>query len=383
MIETADKALLPTGLRDILPPDAEVEAQTVHRLLASFAAHGFERVKPPLIEFEESLLDGAGAATAKDTFRVMDPVSQRMMGVRADMTIQVARIATTRLAHVPRPLRLCYAGQVLRVKGSQLRPERQFTQAGIELIGADSLAADAEVVALTAGALDALGINAVSVDLNLPRLVPAIADAIGLSEDARAQLGAALDQKDAVAVRALGGSAANLFAELIACVGDADTVLARLAKLGLPEEARRQSDRLAEVVRLIRERAPSITLTADAVESRGFEYHTGISFSVFAAGARGELGRGGRYRAGSGREPAVGATIFVDTVVDLLPAQAAPKRLYVPRGLINDAARWRAKGWVTVAGLDEGKDAAAEARRLSCTHFLTEGGPAAVDQQQG
>ena len=94
---------------------------------------------------------------APHTFRLMDPVSQRMMAVRADMTLQVARIATTRLDNAPRPLRLSYAGQVLRVRGSQLRPERQFGQAGIELIGVDNAAADAEVIALCRRSADGSG----------------------------------------------------------------------------------------------------------------------------------------------------------------------------------------------------------------------------------
>src|SRR5689334_12708522 len=128
-------ALLPAGLRDLLPSEAETEAAAVDALMEVFAAHRYERVKPPLLEFEDSLLAGSGAAVAEQTFRLMDPVSQRMMGLRADTTPQVARIAATRLGLEVRPLRLCYAGQVLRVRGSQLAPERQMAQAGIELIG--------------------------------------------------------------------------------------------------------------------------------------------------------------------------------------------------------------------------------------------------------
>ena len=128
-------ALLPAGLSDLLPPDAENEAASVAALMEVFASHGYERVKPPLLEFEDGLFAGAGAATADQTFRLMDPESQRMMGLRADTTPQVARIASTRLAAAPRPLRLSYAGQCLRVRGNQLAPERQIGQAGIELIG--------------------------------------------------------------------------------------------------------------------------------------------------------------------------------------------------------------------------------------------------------
>ena len=147
------RALLPAGLRDLLPPDAETEAASVEALMEVFAAHGYQRVKPPLLEFEDSLLAGSGAAVAEQTFRLMDPESQRMMGLRADTTPQVARIATTRLAHAPRPLRLSYAGQCLRVRGTQLAPDRQIAQAGIELIGCDNPAADAEIVLVGAEAL--------------------------------------------------------------------------------------------------------------------------------------------------------------------------------------------------------------------------------------
>src|SRR5215471_3738647 len=128
MNETPHPALLPTGLYDLLPPEAQIEAEVTAELMDVLAAHGYERVKPPLVEFEETLFAGAGAGMASETFRLMDPASHRMVGVRADITPQVARIAAARLGHAPRPLRLSYAGQVLRVKGSAMRPERQVGQ---------------------------------------------------------------------------------------------------------------------------------------------------------------------------------------------------------------------------------------------------------------
>src|ERR1700761_2481149 len=155
MDDTLHPALLPHGLRDILPPDARIEADTVERLMAILGQYGYDRVKPPLVEFESSLLDGPGAAMTHETFRLMDPISHRMIAVRADMTLQIARIATTRLVKSPRPLRLSYAGQVLRVRGSQLRPERQVGQVGAELIGSDAPEADAEGAALGARGGDA------------------------------------------------------------------------------------------------------------------------------------------------------------------------------------------------------------------------------------
>src|SRR5260370_34645931 len=148
MNDAPHSALLPAGLYDLLPPEAEIEAAVTARLMGVLGAYGYERVKPPLVEFEETLLSGAGAAMASDTFRTMDPISHRMIGMRADITPQVARIATTRLASRPRPLRLSYAGQVLRVRGSQMRPERQVGQAGAQLNGAQGPAADGEAIAV-------------------------------------------------------------------------------------------------------------------------------------------------------------------------------------------------------------------------------------------
>src|SRR5690606_20729786 len=131
---------------------------------------------------EDSLLAGSGKTQARAMFRVMDPVTHRMMGLRTDMTIQVARIAATRLAAEARPLRLAYAGDVLRVRGGQLRPERQFGQTGIELIGEPSLEADLEVLLIAADALTAIGLENLSVDLTVPTLAPTLAAHFELSK---------------------------------------------------------------------------------------------------------------------------------------------------------------------------------------------------------
>src|SRR5271166_6665759 len=221
-------ALLPAGLRDLLPPEAEAEAEAVERLMETFARHGYERVKPPLLEFEEGLFAGSGAAVADQTFRLMDPESQRMMGLRADTTPQVARIATTRLAGQARPLRLSYAGQCLHVRGSQLNPDRQLAQAGIELIGSDSPGADAEIVLVGAEALAAIGLTRVSFDLTLPPLVEKLMDEAGIEPAHRGPLARALDRKDAAAVGAHGGPIAKTLTDLLLAAGAADRALSAL-----------------------------------------------------------------------------------------------------------------------------------------------------------
>ncbi len=304
--ETA--SLLPAGLLDVLPPEAAHEAATVERLMAAFAAHGYDRVKPPLVEFEESLLSGPGAAMSKLSFRIMDPVSQRMMAVRADMTLQVARIAATRLSRQARPLRLSYAGQVLRVKGSDLRPQRQFGQAGVELIGSTSARADVEVILLAAEALAGLGIEELSVDLNLSSLVPAVLAGLVIDAAPAGALVEALDRRDAAAVGRLAGAAAELLGGLLRAAGPARKAVTALARLDLPADAGRERDRLAELVELLLEQRPDLVLTVDPVEHRGLEYHSGVGFTLFGRRQRGELGRGGRYLSAKG-EPSTGFTL--------------------------------------------------------------------------
>lgn len=375
-MDSSPKGLLPAGLQDILPPDSAFEARVIERLLACFAGWGYERVKPPLVEFEENLLAGAGAALANEIFRVMDPVSQRMMGVRADMTMQVARIARTRLVRAPRPLRLSYAGEVLRVRGGELSSERAFAQVGLELIGSVAASADAEVILLAAEALSAVGLERLSIDFSAPPLVPALCAGLGLDAETAARARDALDRKDAAAVEALGGRAAGPLGALLGAVGPARPALDVIARLELPEEARRGAEELGEVAGRVLAGRPDLHLTIDPVEHRGFEYHTGVSFSIFALGQRGELGRGGRYRVGDGDEgePATGGTLFMQRVLRALARPGPEPRVFLPFGTpVKVAQKLRAEGWITVVGLEPAADSLAEARRMRCSHHWADG----------
>jgi ATP phosphoribosyltransferase regulatory subunit len=366
-------ALLPAGLRDLLPPDAETEASAVEALMTVFAAHGYQRVKPPLLEFEDSLLAGSAAALADQTFRIMDPDSQRMMGLRADTTPQVARIAATRLASAPRPLRLSYAGQCLRVRGSQLAPDRQVAQAGVELIGHDSPEADAETVLVAAEALAAVGLTRVSFDLTLPMLVPSLLDDADLTVTERVKLARALDRKDAASVARHGGALAPVLTELLLAAGPADRALAALADAKLPNLAGVLAVRVAETVAAIRAAAPGLRLTVDPVEFRGFRYETGVSVTVYAPGRHEELGRGGRYICGD-NQPATGLTLYPDAILRVAPPRQARPRIFVPFGVDRAvAAALRADGFATVAALADAGDDATEAARLGCSHILRSG----------
>jgi ATP phosphoribosyltransferase regulatory subunit len=385
MNDNDHRGLLPAGLADLLPSEAAREARAIDTAIERFAAFGYERVKPPLVEFEESLLGGPGVALASQTFRLMDPVSQRMMGVRPDMTLQVARIAVTRLKHAPRPLRLSYGGNVIRVRGTALKPERQFAQVGAELFGADTPEADAESVLLTVDALRAIGVAELTVDLNLPTLVAAVAAGLGLDGEPLKRLRRTLDRRDEGAIaKALGGKegtdkkSADIFVGLLRAAGPAEKGIAHLKKLKLPAAAATEAARLAEAVKLVRAADPDLPLTIDPVDYRGLEYQTGVSFSVFALKGGHELARGGRYSAGYPEdgvtEPATGFTLYMDAVLAASDSTPQRPRLYLPLGAAwSEAGPWQEKGYAVVRAVTAGDDVRADAKRLRCTHALIDG----------
>ncbi len=363
-------ALLPAGLRDLLPPDAETEAAAIGAVMRVFALHGYQRVKPPMMEFEDTLLAATGAATADQVFRLMDPDTHRMMAVRADMTPQIARIAATRMLHAPRPLRLSYNGQCLRVRATQLDPDRQVAQAGVELIGPDSPQADAEILIVGAEALAALGLTRLSIDLTMPPLVPTLLEESGITGEQRSRLAFALDRKDAASVAEHGGAIAGTLTDLLFAAGPVPRALEALAQARLTPGARVHAERLTATVRAIKARAPGLKLTVDPVEFRGLKYHTGVCFTVYAPGYHEELGRGGRYVCGDA-EHATGLTIYPDAVLRAAPPQSALNRVFVP--VDEDGTKWRAAGYATVAGLDVVIDPKIEAERLACSHVVIGG----------
>ncbi|MGF1605655.1 MAG: ATP phosphoribosyltransferase regulatory subunit [Rhodothalassiaceae bacterium] len=374
------RGLLPEGVHDALSPEAEQEAALTDDLMRGFAAYGYRRVAPPLVEFETSLTSLSGGSVTPNMFRLLDPVSNRMMALRSDITPQIARLAATRLAAAPRPLRLSYAGHVLRVRGSQLRPHRQFRQAGAELIGAASVQAEAEVIAMALETLRLIGLQGLVLDLTVSRFVPVLARALGLSAPAAEEVRLALDAKDVGRLQRLHGPARDSFTTVLRAAGPVSQALAQLDRLDLPEEARALIEEVAALAHALHTVVPDLPISLDPGEFRGFEYKTGIGFSVFAQGVRGTLARGGRYAVDhlDGREePAVGFSVYLDSILQGLPRPAPRPLVFLPADS-QDGSRLRVSGWRTLTALAPVADEQAEARRMGCTHWLPAGADAPV-----
>ncbi|WP_374297348.1 ATP phosphoribosyltransferase regulatory subunit [Sphingomonas sp.] len=357
-------ALLPEGFHDRLPPFADAAAAVEARVLEAARLHGYERADPPVIEFAEGLASRLKAGGLHDAVRFVDPVSQRTLALRPDLTAQVARIAATRMGHHPRPVRLSYAGTVVKLRASELAPAREWRQIGAELIGLDSVAAATEIVRVAVEALSAAGTTGISIDFTLPDLVDTLAAGpLPVAAEQVATLRERLDAKDAGGVAAIAPD----YLPLVEAAGPFASAIARLRSFDAHGVLASRLDGLEAIAAAL---GDSVTMTLDPTERHGFEYQSWLGFSLFVAGPPREVGRGGTYTLihEDGREEkATGFSLYADAIVATAP-KAERRRLFLPVGTPHmDGAALRAQGWVTVQALEADDTPQAQL----CTHIWT------------
>ena len=248
------------------------------------------------------------------------------------------------MAHLPRPLRLAYGGPVVKLRATQLRPERELMQAGAELIGSDAVPAVIEVIGVAIEALAAAGVTGIIVDLTLPDLVETLAaDALPILPERVTAVRDRLDAKDAGGLAELGAEA---YLPFVTAAGPLAPALASLRTLSRWDALDRRLDAIEEIAAALAGRA---TFTLDPTERHGFEYQRWIGFSLFGRGPdgtvlAGEIGRGGAYaivHPTGAEEPATGFSLFVDPLVDAGLGQEPQRRVFVPLG--TDPAPRRAR----------------------------------------
>ncbi|RDC60592.1 ATP phosphoribosyltransferase regulatory subunit [Alteripontixanthobacter maritimus] len=369
-MKTQPDDLLPIGLRDRLPAAAANASAVEQAALGVMHSHGYDRVRPPLMEFETSLAGRMDGVSTRRMVRFTDPASLRTIALRSDMTPQVGRIAATAMAEAPRPLRVCYAGDVARLAADQLSPERQSLQIGAELVGSDGAAAAGEIVAVAIAALEAGGAQGISVDFTLPDLVDILsAKALPLEAGQVDAVRRELDTKDAGGLRDAGGAD---YLPLLYSSGPFEEAIDKLAAIDAGGALASRIEGLRQIAARVEGHA---RVTLDPTERHGFEYQTWFGFTLYAEGVRGALGRGGTYRIGGTDEAASGVSLYVDGLIDSLPEAVNGKVLFLP--LSHDAMRaeaLRGEGWRTVAAVSDQDDATS----LGASHVLQGGAPVAL-----
>ena len=289
--------LLPEHVEDVLPAEAAKIEALRRALLDLFASRGYELVIPPLLEYVDSLLTGTGHDLDLRTFKLVDQLSGKMMGVRADITPQVARI-DAHLLNRSGVTRLCYCGSVLHTRPASLAATREPIQIGAEIYGHAGVQSDLEIQRLLARSLEIAGVRGARIDIGHVAVFRALVHAAGIGADAEADLFEALQRKDVPALRTLTRkldpktrAALMLLPELYGGAEVIETAARRLPNLPALRKA------LATLRALARD--CSVPASFDLAELRGYHYHSGVVFDAYCDGGNGKgtllIARGGRY----------------------------------------------------------------------------------------
>lgn len=360
--------LLPESIEDVLPAEAcRIEAMR-RAVLDEFALHGYELVMPPLLEYVESLLTGSGRDMDLRTFKLVDQLSGRTMGVRADITPQVARI-DAHLLNRRGVARLCYCGSVLHALPSGLIATREPLQIGAELYGHAGIEADAEVIRLLARALGLAGVAATRIDLGHVGVFRALAARGGLEAGLELELFAVMQAKDLPALRELvGGVPEPVRSALLAlpeCYGGLEA-LERVLELN------RGDGEIAQAVgdlRRLASKLADLPVSFDLADLRGYHYHSGVVFAAYCEDHPGAIALGGRYDEvgkafGRGR-PATGFSMDLRVLARLAAANGQPRGILAPASgeaaLREAIGALRAKGEIVVEMLPGHEDSWREA----------------------
>ena len=380
-----DPWLLPDGIEEMLPDDAAHLENLRRQLLDVFKGWGYQLVIPPLMDYLASLLTGTGHDLELKTFKVTDQLSGELLGFRADMTPQVARIDAHNLSHHDAPTRLCYAGSVLHTLSETLEQSRSPMQIGAEIYGHQGLESDLEVIKLMLEMLSVVGFETVHLDLGHVGIYEALSKQAGLNDQQETELFDVLQRKAKTELQTLMDlySIENKFKKIFLALpqlnGNAD-ILAHAAKIlkntgAEIKQALKDLKLLSEHLSLA---FPALSITFDLAELRGYHYHTGIVFSAFITDFGREIARGGRYdNIGSvfGRaRPATGfsADLRLLTFLQKRHTEAeAIERIFAPFSedalLLEKIKNLRSNGRIVIQQLPQQLGGAKE---LNCTAVL-------------
>lgn len=375
---TLERWLLPDGIEEVLPHDAALIETARRQVLDLFATWGYEYVVTPHMEFLDSLLTGVGQKLALRTFSVTDPLSGQLMGFRADITPQVARLDAHSLRREG-PSRLCYAGSVVHTRARDGSHSRSPIQIGAELYGDASAAADIEVISLLLETLHNTGVEHLHLDIGHVGVYRALAKAAGVCAELEEQLFDALQRKAVSEVRELTAhldpDLAAMLNALSSLCGEFSQVLTRagdvLAKA--PAEVAEALAELRQVAEVISERNPRLPIYLDLSELRGYNYHTGIVFAAFVPNVGQAIAQGGRYDdigAVFGRSrPATGFSTDLKTLINL-----GSKIEVVPKGAIWAPAQADAQLWQAIVELRDAGERVVQALPGQQTHEAQQAG---------
>ncbi|MFT6106985.1 MAG: ATP phosphoribosyltransferase regulatory subunit [Rickettsiales bacterium] len=310
------KYLLPIGFYDLLGDEARINQETINSLLNSFYESGYQLIKTPLAEFEESL---ENRKTRRKSFKMVDNLSGKTLVMRSDITPQIARLVATKLQNAPTPIKLCYVGDVLKTKTDNLYADRQLTQVGIELVGKDptlsSCSANSQIIELTLSSLKKVGLSGLMINFCCPGFLDILIN--NLNTKNTCELKAAIISKNISKIQTLGGQNKDDLTYLALENSDFSQISKIIAKLGASKEVLDQLDKWQKTIISTQKNHPEIEFSVDIFGDDDFYYHQKIGFTIFANNFSYPIARGGRYLINQ-EIPAVGSTIYISNLRKIL-----------------------------------------------------------------
>ncbi len=304
--------LLPEGFRDGLPDIAELEYHMSSSFLDLMKLNGFMIVKPPLVEFESSLFFLTKDSENIDSFRVMDPLTQKIMGIRSDITMQVARIACGSLSSNMRPLRLCYTGEVLKVKNNNINLSRQFTQIGAEIIGVEKNFCLNEIINLTIETLKKLQIKKFIINFSMPNLIKLIAKDFNLNKSDYDILINCYRNKNLYKIQNISDDLYEMSEYLLGSIGGINEKADNLKKYNFPKNIKSEINSFTDQIKQIKSEFNEYEIIIDPLEIDESNYHNGFCFKIYSENSK-ELLSGGGYKVKL--ENCVGFSGFLENLI--------------------------------------------------------------------
>jgi ATP phosphoribosyltransferase regulatory subunit len=363
--------LLPEGFRDSLPELATKENRVNSTFIKLMEINGFLLVKPPLLEFESSLFFLLDDNEDANSFRVLDPISQKMMGIRSDITVQIARISCGSLIELPRPLKLCYSGEVLRVNNNSLNLSRQSTQIGSEIIGIEQNDCENEIISLMIESLNNLKIKNFFINFTMPTLISAIDKDFKLSKPDLEFVRERFNNKNSDGLEKVSKRLKTISDALIESVGDAKINLKKLKKINFTKNIKLEIQSFIKIIGRIIEDFPDLKILIDPSEIDESNYHTGIAFKVFSENLK-ELFSGGNYKVLN--ENCIGFSGFTESLLlETVMKKKLIKKILIPKYSDPELKKnLQKKGFLTFQSIKKlnKQQTKTEANKQECNYYF-------------
>lgn len=341
------KYLVPEGFRDDVSDKVLIEHKYKNLIIDFFYNNGYDLIKTPLLEYEN-------AHIGLNNLQITPNKKEKNLVIRDDITLQVSRLSSSRLINRKRPLKVCYYGEVVRKKGSMLRPERQFLQVGAECIGESSFLADVEMMQLAYSSLNLVGIKNITIQLSSKLFIEKLFSLVLKSKH--------LDKiKYLVTKKDLEGSLKlidiryhKIFKEVFSCIGSFDQIKLELDKIKNNKFFAKEVDKLLQIIASFKQVENQASIYIDLLEVDENNYHDGVSYTFYAENVRGIIARGGRYLISNldKKESATGFTCYMDTII-----RASSETKLIKKIMVNSTIK------------KEIKDGLIKKGYVVCTHF--------------